>query len=797
MNTRKVLLILTLALLTAFNAAAYDKTITIKGIEYSYNDSTATVKSQYNPGDIKYKKSITIPETIKGWDKKKRIVTGIGWQAFKGYRIERIKLPKTIRNIDASAFENCTNLKSIGLPEGLQSIGMCAFEGCSSLKVITIPEGVQSIEYATFKKCSSLEHVGIPAGITIGSSAFEECIKLKTVIVIHYNAETSTNNKSDEKPHIGNSAFYKCTSLEYLEIPEGTESIEYGAFMNCTKLQHVTFPNSLKNIGCNAFCNDLRLSGIVLPDSLYSLEGDAFGSSTLVYNYPHYYVIYSDYHETLQIPQSVRQIKDIQSSFSFTGKCYWDIKLDRLGSLLYTKQDTPVVVPDFTVDNLDFKINDDKRSVTLVSSFFRQYNKPSISIPTSISYQGIDYLVTAIDKGTFVACPNIERITLPDSLKTIGDFAFADCKRLKNIQFPYSLDSIGNSAFLRCTTLEEVAFPAQISKLSPGTFYRCENLKYVNLNNISTIGKYAFYHCVQLKQVAGSEIEDIKGHAFSECTRLTTIDLRLVEHIGADAFYDANLSTVALPNIKTLGKDAFLGCSSLKHVFLPEDLSVIPKSAFQYCYNLEYINIENIKEFGDNAFDGCYALWDYSIPEGAKVGYNAFKDCGKKLRDMIAEQERQKQIQEQQAKQQIIEQQAEIERQNRLNAWIQMAETLGQVTNSLNQAINHNNSRSSVVTTTGTAQTGASTPHTSTQSNSSNTTKKGKVNPNMSSLAHTYRNWISRLIDMNAHYEKKYNDSERIRYQKEARSVRQLAEQYDNCSVFKSTWEDWDGRKKR
>ncbi len=795
MNTRKVLLILTLALLTTFNAVAYDKTITIKGISYSYNDSTATVESQYNPGDIKYKKSITIPETIKGWDKKKRIVTGIGWQAFKGYSIESIKLPKTIRNIDASAFEDCWRLKSIGLPEGLQSIGRSAFEGCSSLKVITIPEGVQSIEYSTFKECSSLEHVGIPEGITIGGCAFKGCRRLKTVIVIHYNAETSTNNKSDEKPHIGNSAFRGCSSLEYLEIPEGIESIEYGAFMDCTKLQHITFPNSLKSIGSRAFTNNSRLSGIVLPDSLYSLEGDAFGSYTDNENYDR---TQSDYHETLQIPQSVRQINNIQSSYSFTGKCYWDIKLDGYNTLSYTKQDTPVVIPDFTIDNLDFKINDDKRSVTLVSSFFRQYNKPSISIPTSISYQGIDYLVTAIDKGTFVACPNIERITLPDSLKTIGDFAFADCKRLKNIQFPYSLDSIGNSAFLRCTALEAVAFPAQISKLSPGTFSRCENLKYVNLNNISTIGRWAFHNCLQLKQVAGSEIEDIEDHAFGNCKRLTTIDLRLAEHIGERAFdYATSLSTVALPNIKTLGNNAFVLCFSLKQVFLSEDLSVIPESAFKYCNNLEYINIENIKEFGDNAFNGCDALWDYSIPEGAKVGKDAFKDCGKKLRDMIAEEARQKQIQEQQAKQQIIEQQAEIERQNRLNAWIQMAETLGQVANSLNQAINHNSSRSSVVTTTGTAQTGASTPHTSTQSRSSNTTKKGKVSPHMSSLAHTYQNWISRLIDMNAHYEKKYNNSDRIRYQKEARSVRQLAEQYDNCSVFKSSWEDWDGRKKR
>lgn len=794
MNTSKVLLITTLALLTTLNVTAYGSEITIKGIRYSYNDSTATVVWTVNPGDIKYKKSITIPETIKGYDKKKRIVTGIGWQAFKGYSIESIKLPKTIRNIDASAFENCSSLKSIGLPDGLQSIDYWAFKNCSSLKVITIPKGVRSIKYRTFEKCSSLESVGIPDGIThIDVGAFSECRMLKSVIVIHYDKKTSTNNKSNEKPHIGNSAFRDCSSLEYIDIPEGIESIESLAFYGCSKLKHVTFPNSLKNIGRAAFWNNKALSGIVLPDSLYYLDGGAFGSYT--YNENHD-LTHSDYHETLQIPQSVKQIENIQSSFSFTGKYYWDIQLNG-SKLLYIKQDTPVVIPDFTVDNLDFKINDDKRSVTLVSSFFRQYNNPTISIPTSITYQGIDYLVTAIDKGTFVACPDIEKITLPDSLKSIGDFAFADCKHLTDIQFPHSLDSIGNSTFLRCTAIEEVRIPAQISKLSPHTFYGCTNLKYVNLNNINTIDEWAFYNCIQLKQVVGSEIEDIEDYAFDNCKRLTTIDLRLVKHIGNSAFYMTNLSTVALPNIKTLGEHAFVLCFSLKHVFLSEDLSVIPDGAFQYCNNLEYINIENIKEFGHNAFDGCDALWDYSIAEGAKVGKDAFKDCGKRLRDMIAEEARQKQIQEQKARQQIIEQQAEIERQNRQNAWMQLAAALGQLTNSLNQAINHNNSRSSVVTTSPTARTSASTPHTSTKSKSSNTSKKRNVSPHMTSLVHTYNAWISRLIQMNAQYERTYNDSDRIRYQKEARSVRQHAEQFDNCAVYKSSWEDWNGRRKR
>lgn len=83
----------------------------------------------------------------------------------------------------------------------------------------------------------------------------------------------------------------------------------------------------------------------------------------------------------------------------------------------------------------------------------------------------------------------------------------------------------------------------------------------------------------------------------------------------------------------------------------------------------------------------------------------------------------------------------------------------------------------------------------SSNSNASVKNNRKKTLGTMSTLRYTYDKYISRLIDMNVNYEKKYNNKERIECQREARDIRITAEKYSNCSVFKSKWEDWDGSK--
>lgn len=151
------------------------------------------------------------------------------------------------------------------------------------------------------------------------------------------------------------------------------------------------------------------------------------------------------------------------------------------------------------------------------------------------------------------------------------------------------------------------------------------------------------------------------------------------------------------------------------------------------------------------------------------------------------EQERQLAIQrEQQAAQQRLQHQQDV-----LNS---VLNGIAQITQAISDYAARKNGSSTTYAPSSTYSTTSSTTRTS-SSSPANTSSRKKVHPNMNSLRYTYDKWISRLIDMNVNYEKKYNNSERIKCQQEARDIRIMAEQYSNCSVFKSKWEDWDGRK--
>lgn len=749
MNARTILLILTLSLLSAtFTAAGYNKSITIDGIEYEYNDYSASVKKVRSLEACSGKK-ITIPSQIRvGFQD--ITVSGIKKGAFKGCFAQTIKLPNTIKRIEQSAFENCKNLIKITIPSGVKRIEDRTFSNCQNLKEVIMPE-VEHIGKWAFSSCPSLSKLELPKKLTkIGACAFSACYSLKKVII------------PDGVKEVEGQAFSGCWQIESIHIPESVTDIGFNAFAGCSKLTNVALPGSLRKLGAGAFPDDITTE--------------------------------------LIIPQSITEIGNIQDYYTFSTKYVFDCKAHLMTDVIhvdYIKSKEVIAKSDFSVGNFDFKINDDSQSVTLVSSYLRQYNHANIDIPNSVTYQGHNYFVTDIARAAFIACQKLEKITLPDSLRTIGELAFADCNSLAIIDIPDAVDLIGSYAFLRCSSIENIAIPERVSKLNTATFYSCKKLKHVVLTNVECIGREAFRGCAALATVDGFSIRTIEENGFDNCKSLSTIDLRKTEQIGSGGLRGANLPIAELTSIKELGAWALCNNFKLKYVILSDSLDCIPCHAFSGCTNLKYINIENIKEFGDNAFDGCYALWDYSIPVGAKVGSDAFKDCGMYMKAKIAENARQKQIQEQQSQQQIIEQQAEIERRNRQNAWLQMADALGRMANSLNQVINRNSSRNYAATTTPAARTSTSTTPATSETKSSGTQTKRKTSPNMMSLIHTYNNWISRLIKMNAQYDKAYNNSDRIRYQKEARSVREFAEQFDNCAVHKSSWEDWDGRRKR
>ena len=234
-------------------------------------------------------------------------VTIIGDYAFDGCgSLTDITLPSSVTNVGDSAFKDCSSLTDITLPSSVTSIGDFVFDGCSSLSSVKIPAGVTSIGIAAFDGCSSLSSVEIPAGVTsIGNRAFDGCSSLADINVSAENSEYASYagcvyNKdltqlkivpsgkcevrfSEKVTSIGGSAFYNCTSLANIAIPNGVTSIGSSAFSGCDSLTDIALPESVTSIGdyC-AFAECSSLRSIIIPNGVTSIGESTFqGCSSL------------------------------------------------------------------------------------------------------------------------------------------------------------------------------------------------------------------------------------------------------------------------------------------------------------------------------------------------------------------------------------------------------------------------------------------------------------------------------------------------------------------------------------
>ena len=229
-------------------------------------------------------------------------VTSIGDSAFKDCKsLTSITIPNGVTSVGGYAFYCCTNLTNITVPNSVTSIGDSAFKDCRSLTSITIPNSVTSIGDSAFKDCTSLTSITIPNSVTsIGNDVFNGCISLTSINVDSNNEKYMSDNgvlyTKDKKilikypgkkegteylilqgvESIKDYAFYRCTSLTNITIPNSVTSIGQEVFSDCRRLTNITIPNSVTSIGSNAFEYCRSLTNIVIPSSVTSIGYLAF-----------------------------------------------------------------------------------------------------------------------------------------------------------------------------------------------------------------------------------------------------------------------------------------------------------------------------------------------------------------------------------------------------------------------------------------------------------------------------------------------------------------------------------------
>ncbi len=324
---------------------------------------------------------------------------------------------------------------------------------------------------------------------------------------------------------VGEGAFYKNETLEYIVLPEsvktigksafavspnlkqvralGVETIETGAFQSCTSLENFD-SNNLKVIEDYAFnyCSNLK---------------------------------YIDFSKTEKVEAAA--FEDATSIISLVSE-----KLTEIGG-----------------------------------TAFRRSGIKTVDIPN----------VTKIEVSVFQSCKALEKANIP-LVTAINNNAFSGCSALAEINAK-NLEKIGRRTFSSCSSLEEIDFPKLSDLGGTGLessdwecFKNCTSLKKVNLPSATLITGYAFDGCESLEEISLPQATTVTANMFRNCTALKSVNLPKVTKVYSRAFYGcSSLKEIELPSAKTINSNAFYGSIYIERLILPvvETIYDLPEGA--------------------------------------------------------------------------------------------------------------------------------------------------------------------------------------------------------------------------
>ena len=227
--------------------------------------------------------------------------------------------------------------------------------------------------------------------------------------------------------------------------------------------------------------------------------------------------------------------------------------------------------------------------------------------------------VTSIGNYAFCGCSGLTSITIPNSVTSIGNYAFWGCSGLTSITIPDSVTSIGSWAFENCTGLTSITLGNSVTSIGSWAFENCTGLTSITIpNSVTSIGSYAFYVCTGLTSITiPNSVTSIGDHAFDGCTGLRSITIsNSVTSIEDDVFARCtSLTSITIPNSVTRIEDyAFAHCTGLTSITIPNSVTSIGNWAFLGCTGLTSITIPNsVTSIGNVAFSGCTGLTSINV----------------------------------------------------------------------------------------------------------------------------------------------------------------------------------------
>ena len=426
---------------------------------------------------------------------------------------------------------------------------------------------------------------------SIGHEAFSDCSGLTSVTIP--NSVTYIGNGP-----FGTSAFYGCSGLTSVTVDKNNGT--YDSRDNCNAIietstnkliagcKNTTIPNSVTTIGSSAFHGCSGLTSVTIPNSVTSIGNAAFAGCYGLTSVTIPNSVTSIGHDAFNRCSGLTSVT-IPNSVSYIGEAAF-CRCSGLTSVTVDK------------NNGTYDSRDNCNAIIETSTNKLIVGCKNTTIPNS---------VTSIGEYAFCECSGLTSVTIPNSVTSIGEYAFRDCYRLTSVTIPNSVTSIGEFAFRNCSGLTSVTVDknngtydsrdncnAIIETSTNKLIVGCNNT--IIPNSVTSIGDCAFWFCSRLTSVTiGNSVTTIGIRAFSGCSGLTKLVSLAVE-----------------PPI--CGKGAFEKVDKTScQLLVPEESINKYKTADQW---KEFLNILGYDSVDDISVDTQNAVYEVYNLQGVCVG---------------------------------------------------------------------------------------------------------------------------------------------------------------------------------
>ncbi len=625
-------------------------------------------------------------------------------------------VPQGVEKIEEFAFYGVTNLKNVYLPKSLKRTGIYPFGmdyHASSITDIYYPFSAESWSYIDIAYEEDMEWacVTTTANMHYNSTSYDEHTIISDngeericscgystvqpehpepieydVVIPQYSAPFTYEISNGEATitacdqsaegvvripallgsypvkHIAGAAFYGCTKITELILPDGIETIGIGAFMMCSSLSKINLPDSIRSIGKTAFY------GTQIAESDSNYWTTYYSSSSTVKKH---YVLRIDNHiievkgslnETFEIPEGVITVAD--------------------RAFLEARGETEIIIPTTLAAFGKNTFNDSATSTTEEGrTIFPDILKFTVSENNPYFSNDEDGVLYNKDKTVLIRYPRAKadtEYTVSDTVTEIADRAFCESHNLKTVIMQEPLVTVGEEAFYNCDSLLNITLPDSVRRIKPLAFYGTLLYNKYAAGNFGTDILYINNHLIDYIGLVKPESLEIKEGTLTIADgsfgKLENIEIDFPESlvtVGDEAFCNMTGFTNPLrisENLTYIGKSAFQtdaliyafdvdeenpnyssdeygvlynknktklirypNLSSLSEYTIPSSVTEIEPYAFAGSKNLKAVKFGRYSQLAcinEYTFYGCTSLSIIEFPEALKeIKNQAFAKC--------------------------------------------------------------------------------------------------------------------------------------------------------------------------